>query len=167
MDSNKDTKHLKTPFDDLVTSTHLDIMKLLLPLIPANKQSHFAIYIKFQELQETARFFKKYPNGLHSCGLNNDIGSSDNVFDTIKPYLSKENSEMIDNISNMMHMIEMVKQMQEVTSMNEGDSSMDFLKNMLSPEQQEMFEAMNQMYDAQNFSTNECSPEQEGSDTYE
>ncbi len=65
----------------------------------------------------------------------------------IKPYLPEENLEMIDNISNMMNMMEMIKQMQAMSNETGEDNSMDFIKNMLSPEQQAMFEAMNQMYE--------------------
>ncbi len=167
MNSTKKNSTPKTPFDDLISSTHLDIMKLLLPLIPPNNQGQFALYIKFQELQETARFFKRYPNGLHSCGFDEFSHEPSDMFSTIKHYLPEENRELFDNISNIMHMMEMMRQMQEVSNMSGEDSSMDFLKNMLSPEQQEIFNAMNQMYDMDNMSSADSTTEPKGSDSYE
>ncbi|MFI3171998.1 MAG: hypothetical protein R3Y58_06500 [Eubacteriales bacterium] len=152
MNSRRNTP--KTPFDNLVSTIELDMMKLLIPFIPAQSQAHFAVYIKFQELQETMRIFKRYPSGIRACDLCEDEDSAD-MFSMFKPYLPEESQGMFDNISNMMNMMEMMKQMQAMNeAMNEGsddstdnDSSMDFLKAMLSPEQQAMFESMSQMQD--------------------
>lgn len=138
----------KTPFDNLVSSTQLDMMKLFLPFMPPASQSYFALYIKFQELQETIRFFQHFPEGLRSSDDSNDPNANTDFISIIKPYLPEENLEMFDNISNMMNMMEMMKQMQAMSNDTDADSSMDFLKNMLSPEQQAMFDAMNQMYDS-------------------
>lgn len=134
----------KTPFDTLISSTHLDMMKLILPMMPASYQSMFAIFIKFQEIQETIRVFRQFPNGLKFSDITNDASDNPNMIDLMKPYLPKENLEMFDTISNMMNIMEMMKAMSDI---NGEDNSMDFLKNMLSPEQQSMFDAMNQMYD--------------------
>lgn len=138
----------KTPFDNLVCSTQLDMLKLILPFMPPASQSHFALYIKFQELQETIRFFKHFPEGLSSHDGRETRDENPDFLSIVRPYLPEENLEMIDNISNMMNMMEMVRQMQAMNQENGEDSSMDFLKNMLSPEQQAMFDAMNQMYDS-------------------
>lgn len=143
----------KTPFDNLVSSTKLDILKLLIPFVPVANQSQLALYIKFQELIETMHIFRLFPNGIRSCDLANNENTTDNpdFISLMKPYLPEENIQMIDNISNMMNMMELIKQMQVMSSTNEDDSStnhsMDFLKNILSPEQQAMFDMMNTMYD--------------------
>ncbi len=163
------TKQLppKTPFDNLVSSTRLDMMKLLIPFVPATNQSQLALYIKFQELMETMRIFKLFPNGFSSSDLADDENASDNPYfmSIMRPYLPEENLKMIDNISNMMNMMEMIKQMQAMSDVAGDDSnnSMDFLKNMLSPEQQAMFDMMNAMYDTpdseEDASTDSSSPE--------
>lgn len=137
----------KTPFDNLVSSTQLDMMKLLIPFMPPASQAHFALYIKFQELQETIRFFRDFPEGVRAEDFTNDEEEAPDFFKIIKPYLPEENIEIIDNISNMMNMMEMMKQMQAMSNATGEDNSMDFLKNMLSPEQQAMFDTMNQMYE--------------------
>ncbi len=127
----------KTPFDTLTSSTRLDMMKLFIPMMPSSYQSMFAIMIKFQEIQETIRVFRNFPNGIQ-------FNVSTDIFSTIKPYLPPENPEMFDTISNMRNIMEMMNAMSESSDDN---NSMDFLKNMLSPEQQAMFDTMNQMYD--------------------
>lgn len=145
----------KTPFDNLVSSTQLDMMKLLIPFMPPTSQSHFALYIKFQELQETIRFFQHFPEGIQTSDIVSANNEHSDFLSIIKPYLPEENLEMIDNISNMMNMMNMVRQMQEMSSATGEDNTMDFLKNMLSPEQQAMFDAMNQMYDMNDETTNQ------------
>lgn len=133
----------KTPFDMIISSNKLDMFKLFIPFLPPSTQSSFALYIKFQELQDTVNFFKNSPNGLQKNDSSEDTPTGDFI-SKIKPYLPEENREMFDNISNMMNMMELMKTM---SSMEEGNNSMDFLKNMLSPEQQSMFDMMNQMYE--------------------
>ncbi len=155
----------KTPFDNLVCSTQLDMLKLILPFMPPTSQSHFALYIKFQELQETIRFFKHFPEGLSSHDGRETRDENPDFLSIVRPYLPEENLEMIDNISNMMNMMEMVRQMQAMNQATGEDSSMDFLKNMLSPEQQAMFDAMNQMYDDNDTSnTNDNSNSDDNND---
>lgn len=143
---NPRTPPPKTPFDTLISSTKLDMMKLFLPMIPASYQSMFALFIKFQEMQETIRIFKNYPNGIQFSDFLPEVGVGDSpdIVSIMKPYLPEENREMFDNISNMMNIMEMMNTM---SSMTGEEDSMDFLKNMLSPDQQAMFDTMNQMYD--------------------
>ena len=113
-----------TPFDNLVTPPFLYTLKLLLPYTPPSVQRFFGIYIKFLELRHTMEYFQGF-----------DFSSPANILEGLKPY--------------------MVRSMQ---SMSEGspDSSsqgfgafnpMDMMKGMLSPEQQEMFEMYNTMFE--------------------
>ena len=46
-----------TPFDDLVTSPELQIMKLLIPYAPASGRQMLAACVKIMELKETIRVF--------------------------------------------------------------------------------------------------------------
>ncbi len=149
MDFNDKNNTPKTPFDNLISNPTLDIMKLMIPYLPLDNQPTFALYIKFMELQATMKFFKNHPFGVLACevdanGSDNPFDSS-NIFSALRPYIPAENANQIDNIMNMMNMMNMMKQMQAMNEASGDDQSMDFLKSMLSPEQQDMFETFNQM----------------------
>ncbi len=137
----------KTPFDMITSSTKLDMLKLFIPYMPPSTQSSFALFIKFQELQDTIKYFRAFPKGLNTNETSSKDNGTDNILSIIKPYLPAENQEMFDNIFNMMNMMEMMNAMNSMANESGEDNSMDFLKNMLSPEQQAMFESMNQMFD--------------------
>jgi hypothetical protein len=64
------------------------------------------------------------------------------MLNEIRPYLPSDIFDSIDNILNMMNMMEIMKCMSET---NSSDSS-EILKNMLSPEQQSMFDMYNTIF---------------------
>ena len=143
-----------TPFDNLVTPPFLYTLKLMLPYTPPSVQRFFGIYIKFLELRHTMEYFQGFSS------------SPANILEGLKPYMGPAEKEMMEQMSSMMNMMEMVRSMQ---SMSEGasDSSsqgfgafnpMDMMKGMLSPEQQEMFEMYNTMFE-QEFENENNSPD--------
>ena len=106
---------------------------------------HSAFRTAFLELRHAMEYFQ----GFASHAQPKDM------LDGLKPYMSQAEKEMMEQMSSMMNMMEMVRSMQ---SMSEGspDSSsqgfgafnpMDMMKGMLSPEQQEMFEMYNTMFE--------------------
>ena len=54
---DKDTPGLMTPFDELVTTPELQIIKLLIPYAPASGRQTLAGMVKFLELREAVRLF--------------------------------------------------------------------------------------------------------------
>jgi hypothetical protein len=54
---DQDQTERMTPFDELVTSPTLQIMKLLIPYTPFSGRRMLASFIKFIELQRTIRLF--------------------------------------------------------------------------------------------------------------
>lgn len=122
-----------TPFDLRTNNPSLQMIKLLIPYLPPKNQRILAIYIKFIELQNTLSSFRIFKNRTHS---------TEQMLNEIRPYLPSDIFESIDNILNMMNMMEMMKSMSET---NSSDSS-EILKNMLSPEQQSMFDMYNTIF---------------------
>ena len=49
-----------TPFDELVTSPQLQVIKLLLPYAPVSQQRILAAFIKLFELRQTILFFNGF-----------------------------------------------------------------------------------------------------------
>lgn len=128
-----------TPFDNLVTPPFLYTLKLLLPYTPPSVQRFFGIYIKFLELRHTMEYFQGFSS------------SPSNILEGLKPYMNPAEKEMMEQMSNMMNMMEMVQNIQSMSEpSSEGPGAfdpMDMIKNMLSPEQQEMFEMYNTMFE--------------------
>ena len=128
-----------TPFDNLVTPPFLYTLKLLLPYTPPSAQRFFGIYIKFLEFRHTMEYFQGFSS------------SPSNILEGLKPYMNPAEKEMMEQMSGMMNMMEMVKSMQSMSeSSSEGSDAfnpMDMMKGMLSPEQQEMFDMYNAMFE--------------------
>ena len=128
-----------TPFDNLVTPPFLYTLKLLLPYTPPSAQRFFGIYIKFLEFRHTMEYFQGFSS------------SPSNILEGLKPYMNPAEKEMMEQMSGMMNMMEMVKSMQSMSeSSSEGSDAfnpMDMMKSVLSPEQQEMFEMYNTMFE--------------------
>lgn len=140
-----------TPFDNMVTSTELQMLKVFLPYTPGNMQQFLAVFIKFLELQETIRFFAQINSGRNSHVFHKSTASPLDMLDDMKPYMEEKDCETIDSLLNMMNMMEMVSAFQEMGGTQTGNTSdgfntMDMLKGVLTPEQQEMFEMYNIMF---------------------
>lgn len=152
-----------TPFDELVTPQSIYILKLLLPYVPTSVQRMMAIFLKFHELKNTMDTFFGFSSQKNT--------RSDSILSDLKPYMKPEEQDMMEQMQGMMNMMDMMKQMSDAagsdtsgsdtsdsdtsasntsasnTFGSSGFSPFDLMKGMLSPEQQEMFESYNQMFE--------------------
>lgn len=158
-----------TPFDELVTPPHLQMLKLFLPYTPASNQQFLGVFIKFMELQQTISVFRNWGGTLHSQAFSQTPAPSPvQMFQDFKPYLPPQASEMMDTFMNMMNIMEMAQMFQDVmpdqsagmpdnTASNSGPAQsagpfsggfnpMDMMMGMLNPEQQNMFQMYNTMF---------------------
>ncbi len=55
-----------TPFDQLISTQSLQILKLLIPYTPPENQRFLAVYTKFLELQHTIDFFQRFHSDVYS-----------------------------------------------------------------------------------------------------
>ena len=106
---NDDFSHKMTPFDEYISNQSLQMMKLFIPFLPPQNQRMFAVYVKFLELRYTLSFFR---------GMRQKEHSPENIFDTLKPYMSPSDAESFDQMMNMMSMMNM---MQEMQNMSDGE----------------------------------------------
>lgn len=151
-----------TPLDELVTPHFLYTLKLLLPYVPPSMQRTCAIFLKFFELKRTIELFYGFDE-------NRKKNSSSNILNDLKPYMSPKEREMMEQMEGMMNMMEMMQQMQNVSGAssdgNESASPFDFMKGMMDPEQMQMFDMYNNIFEqtlnSENFNS------QEGESDYE
>lgn len=117
---DQDHSERMTPFDVLVTSPPLQIMKLLIPYTPFPGRRMLASFIKFTELQKTIRLFG------HDCrtdpfskeGTGQSAPSPTDLIDSLRPYLNPKDAEMLDTLiqlKEMMAFMEMIQPPQDAS----------------------------------------------------
>ncbi len=123
-----------TPFDSLVTSFELQMMKLMLPYTPASYRPMLACYIKFTELINTFQYFQQSSNKRDRKDTFAKHPSSPlDILEDLRPYMDEKDSGMIDNLLSAMNMMEMMKGMDIPDPSNMGDmSDMMEMMNMFS-----------------------------------
>lgn len=104
-----------TPFDEYTTNHSLLITKLLVPLLPPKTQRPMAILIKFMELRDTLSSF-------HS--MKQSSTSTDDILNSLKPYMNSSDLESFDQMMNMMNMMSMMQEMQNMSDENFDPTSM-------------------------------------------
>lgn len=138
---DKKEREIVTPFDQLTSSGNLRMMKLMIPYIAPESQRFLAVYIRFMELQNTIRFFEHFGNSLHTQNFGNHATSPMEIFQEIAPYMPSGFSETFDQFANMLSMMEMMQ-----TFQNADTDPVESVKQMFSPEQQEMFDMYSSMF---------------------
>lgn len=140
-----------TPFDELTMPKQLRLIKLLLPFTPAISQRTLGILIKFFELQHTIQYFQKSYDQNFSKEQSNPFDNPANILDLLLPYLSPDEKQTADSFRQIIDMMEL---MQAFSNQKDGgcDSSetnpMDFVMNMFSPEQQEIFQNYQEIFNS-------------------
>ena len=98
-----------TQLDTLVTTQELQLMKLMLPYIPANMRGMLAVYIKFTEFTNTIHLF-------HSTGNGSPDGTIHRIRIHSPEAIRQDRSSFMDpaeadNNSMMFNMMNIMKQM--------------------------------------------------------
>ena len=165
-----------TPFDELVTSPELQIMKLMIPYAPASGRQMLAACVKVMELRETIRIFSGGRGVIRAQMLGEEEHPSPiDILNSFRPYLKPREAAALDMVINLKEMMAVMEMMQNSGSSEDGGSAldpMDILSGMLSPEQQEMFHMYSDMFsqaedhDQKGDSTDGRMDEQPGNEEY-
>lgn len=151
----KDLPGPMTPFDELVTTPELQLIKLLIPYAPVSGRQMLAALVKSAELRETVRLFRHGSNGIRAQTFREDRPSAPfELLDSFRPYLNPRQISMLDmviNIREMMSVMEMMQASQDPPGETDTASGrpfdpMDLLSGMLTPEQKEMFQMYTDMF---------------------
>lgn len=155
-------------FDTLYTQNHIQILKILLPYFDPYGQNHLAVWIKYLELRYTLEYVSRHPSPPYK---NQTSGTSSPdfavLFEQIKNFCSpqekalfgellnlQKNLEIFEEMKGMMQLFETLRESAPDADADTAAASptktaaspgnfdpMTFLKGMLSPEQEAMFEA--------------------------
>ena len=112
---NDNFSNVMTPFDEYISTQSLQMTKLIIPFLPPQSQRMLAIYVKFQELSHTMSFFRSMKSKIHT---------TEDMFDSLKPFLSPSDLESFDQMQNMMNMMSMMQEMQNMPDMDFDPMSM-------------------------------------------
>lgn len=152
---NRSDSNKMTPFDNLIFSPELQMLKLFLPYTPAKNQKLLAICIKFMELKHTIHYFQHVQKDIHAQAFEKPASTPFDILEELRPYLSDEEQARMDSVLTVLNMMEMMSEMQKMSGDVQGFSDtdhfspFDFMKGMLNPEQQEMFEMYQGMFQEQ------------------
>ena len=135
-----------TPFDELVSSPRLQMIKLLLPYVPPPGRRLLAALVKFLELRRAVRVFGGSASAA-DLGCPPEGGADPRALaDSLKPYLNPKEAEMMETVMNMRDVMSMAEMMQENSDGNASFDPADLMMGMLSPEQQEMFSTYSDIF---------------------
>jgi len=134
-----------TDFDALICDSRLQMMKALIPFIPAREQKFLSVYVKYIELTKTMELVKNISSdksvGICSLTGNSEKKELTDILQIIRKFSSNKDRETIDMIMNMMSIYRTFRMYKETMQSASDDPMSELLKNLLTPEQQEMFES--------------------------
>lgn len=158
----KDLPGPMTPFDEMVSSPQLQLIKLLIPYAPASGRQMLAAFVKITELREAFLLFGRNQGSLSAQSRKDSSPCSPfEILDSFRPYLGSRECELLDTIIQAREMMSVMELMRNTASGMDtgtdkdtsGNSSsfdpMDLLSGMLSPDQQEMFHLYSTLFSGQ------------------
>lgn len=129
-DRNENASNVMT-FDALYTTNQIQKLKVLLPYIEPSMQKHFAIYIKYMELQYTMDYVRRHPFQLCGCSLSSpEKPDLRKICKELCLYSTPEEIKQLEQFQNMLKTLETVQEMsQTMSAMQEifPEMSMDSL----------------------------------------
>lgn len=144
-----------TPFDELVTTPGLQMVKLLLPFLPASGRRVMAAYIKFTELKTAVSLFHS-GHGAVSAQMFEDeqYSSPADILNRLRPYLNPGQQSILDMLITVREMMPLMEMLQNTGNTGRSeDSSGAFptdlsgiLAGMLTPEQQDLFRMYSDLF---------------------
>ena len=126
---NQTDSYKVTDLDYLVGDHRLQMLKAALPFLSISQQRALSIAIKLQELRRTYSLFSSQGTAtMGICSLDSQpkTGSPKEMLNAIRPYGNPREQEVIDITQKLM----------------DGQSPMEQLMRLLSPEQQSRFETI-------------------------
>lgn len=118
-------------FDTLYTNNHIQMLKILLPVIGRKQRHKLAVYIKYMELQYTMSLANSSPLSFNICAESENTSVDFSVLlDELFPFCTEKEQGMIGNLKNILETFKQYKEMESTMSMMkdffpEGGMDMD------------------------------------------
>ncbi len=135
----EDTLKMLPAIDQIANGNHLLMLKAALNYLPQPGQQFMALFIKASELTNILGYYQSVPD-VKACCMEHTHTTPSDMLQDLRSYCSHEEQASIDQCIQMMQMISLY------TSLKDDGDTTDFLKNILSPEQQSLFESCQEMF---------------------
>lgn len=135
----EETQTPLTAIDQIANGDQLQMMKAALPYIAQPSQRYAAIYIKAMEINNILSFYDETQD-ISICSLESEQTSMADMFQEIKNYCSEAQKATIEQFLQIFQMMNVFQ------AMNGTADTSEMMKNMLSPEQQSMFDTYKTMF---------------------
>ena len=129
------SKHTENPFknyEEYLAQSPFQMIKLLLPFLPAANQKNMVILIKFLELKYTMEYFRK-ENPFSMCSNLQEDASPLEKVSSIIDFLPPKEQESVEQLINMMSVMEAFQTMTEKES-EDPEENEDFEESFQSVE---------------------------------
>ena len=140
---DRDVPGPMTPFDELVTTPELQMIKLLIPYAPASGRQTLAALVKYTELRKAVRLF-------HSGGRCPGIRAFEEPAPDTPTDLLEQMRVIVDIFLRKKGVVEVEEEYADEINTGAGSGPgfdfSDLLAGMLTPEQQEMFAEYSEMF---------------------
>jgi len=128
-----------TAIDQIANGDQLQMIKAALPYMMQPEQKYAAIYTKIMEIQNILSFYQETQD-ISICSLEQEETSIIDVFQDLKKYCPESQKAPLEQY------IQIIQIMNIFQSSKSTDRSQDLMKNLLSPEQQSLFETYQTMF---------------------
>jgi len=147
----EEKSNTKTAFDAAFQNHQLELIKTAVPYISTSEQKFMSIFIKFSELMDTITIFQRAGNGVGICALEEKEGTVLDMLNDIKSVCTKPEKETVNMLINFLNAFQLYNTYkntmedndltaESTSSENSSGNMFEVLKELLSPEQQKMFE---------------------------
>lgn len=96
----------QTPYDEMVQTRELQMLKTMVPYIGQNQQIPFILMIQYLEFQHTYELIQRPKSTLSACSLPEGKDKKSSLLNDLKVFCSPEEQEMIDNLLNVMTILD-------------------------------------------------------------
>ncbi len=103
----------KGSFDSIFTSGSLQMLKVLLPCLPADKRGGFAIFIRMQELLFTLDQVRQF----HGSIPMESPPEGEALLDALLPFSNPSQEEQLRQMKNTLKQMEQIKEAMEMAQM--------------------------------------------------
>ncbi|MDE7300321.1 MAG: hypothetical protein K2N94_16100 [Lachnospiraceae bacterium] len=116
------------------------LLSVMLPYLPPNLRRPLLLFAKLYECMECLNSGRSLDSDYAETAPKSQEEQWSDIFSRLSPLLSEQERSRIEQMQNMLQMMKLYQNLQEMAPFMNQNS--DALFSMLSPDQQEMFQAM-------------------------
>lgn len=101
-----DEQNMFTPFDEMVQTKELQMLKTLIPYLPSQKQKQIIYLINYLQFKNAMQVIENPPASLCAAEVGSGNETLTAVLNALKKYCSPKEQETIDTITNLLCIVE-------------------------------------------------------------